>query len=177
MDVTLMRATRADRPVLDRLLQLYEYDYSEWGGVDVDENGLFPSNDTGAIWRPDYGAYFIKVDGQLAGFAFVTRRPPHVAESDDAGDSDTGEEVNVIDEFFVMRKYRRQGVGERVAHTLFDSIPGRWQVDQLAANTRAQAFWRRVIHRYTNGRYREVVLDDDRWRGPVQSFTSPPEGG
>jgi predicted acetyltransferase len=163
MDVTLVLATRADRPVLDRLLQLNEYDYSEWAGVDVDERGLFPSNDTEAIWRPDYRTYFIKVDGRLAGYAFVSRRRSKVEAAD----------VNAIDEFFVMRKYRRQGVGERVARMLFDASPGRWEVDQLAGNAPAQAFWRRVIGRYTNGDYLEVVLDDARWRGPVQLFTAP----
>jgi predicted acetyltransferase len=63
-------------------------------------------------------------------------------------------------------------VGEHVARTLFDRFPGRWEVSELRDNLAAQAFWRRVIGRYTGSAYREVTLDDSRWRGPVQSFDS-----
>jgi predicted acetyltransferase len=163
MKITLVEASRADKVVVERLLQLYEYDYSEWGGVDVDSGGLYPTNDTDAMWRPSYHVFLIGVEGNLAGFAFVTRTPSHVDDG----------EVNSIDEFFVLRKYRRQGVGEHVARTLFNRFPGRWEVNQLRENVAAQAFWRRVIGRYNGGHYREVKLDNDRWRGPVQVFTSP----
>ena len=163
MEITLVQAGPEDRPTLDRLLQLNEYDYSEWAGVDVDSSGLFPSEDTSAMWRPGYHVYFIKVDGNLAGFALLTQGAAYVGEG----------ETNKFDVFFVMRKYRRQGVGEHVACMLFDRFPGRWEIDQLRDNLPAQAFWRRVIGRYTDGDFREIVLDDDRWRGPVQLFTSP----
>jgi predicted acetyltransferase len=163
MKITLTQARRTDTAVVERILQLYEYDYSEWGGADVDAQGLYPTNDTDAMWRPGYHVFLIRVGGNLAGFAFVTRTPSH---------TDDGE-VNSIDEFFVLRRYRRQGVGERVARTLFDRFPGRWEVNQLRENVAAQAFWRRVIGRYTGGHFHEVDLENDRWRGPVQVFTSP----
>jgi predicted acetyltransferase len=37
----------------------------------------------------------------------------------------------MITEFFVMRKYRRQGIGKRVARELFECSPGRWEVADL----------------------------------------------
>ena len=43
---------------------------------------------------------------------------------------------------------------------------------EVARNTPAQAFWRKVIARYTGGRFIEVVCDDEQWRGPVQRFES-----
>jgi predicted acetyltransferase len=75
-----------------------------------------------------------------------------------------------VAEFFVMRKYRRQGVGTVVATRLFDSFRGRWEVRELKTNLAAIAFWRRVIGAYTNGNYEETLIDDERWHGPVQSF-------
>jgi predicted acetyltransferase len=162
VNVALVAATRADKPVIERLLQLYEYDYSEYGGVDVDAHGVFLTNDTEGIWRPSYYVFFITVDGNLAGFAFVTHHQSYVGDG----------EVRLIDEFFVMRKYRRRGVGEHVARALFDRFPDRGEVSALRDNLVAQAFWRRVIGRYTGSAYREVTLDDSRWRGPVQSFDS-----
>jgi predicted acetyltransferase len=165
IEVRLVAATRADAPVVERLLQLYEYDYSEYAAhaVDVDARGLFTTVDTEAIWRPGYRVFLIEAGGKVAGFAFVTRDASHL------GDDETW----AIDEFFVLRRYRRQGVGERAARDLFDGFPGRWEVSELRENVAAQAFWRRVIDRYTGGRYREVELDDERWRGPVQGFEAP----
>jgi predicted acetyltransferase len=77
-----------------------------------------------------------------------------------------------VAEFFVMRKYRRKGIGAACAAQAFDLFPRRWEVRQLAANAAATAFWRRAIHRYSDGRFEEALLDDERWRGPVQSFTA-----
>ena len=162
MDVTLVTATRADRHVFERLLQLYEYEYSENAEIDLDADGLFPTVDTKAIWQPDYHVFFIKVSGKFAGFALVTRHQSYVGEG----------ETYLIDEFFVLRRYQRRGVGEHVARSLFDRFPGRWEVSQLPQNVAAKTFWWRVIDRYTAGRFQETELDNERWRGPVQAFTS-----
>lgn len=69
-----------------------------------------------------------------------------------------------------MRKYRGRGIGEQVATRIFDLFPGKWEVRQTAKNTGAQAFWRKVMGKYTANRFAEVFLNDDRWHGPVQLF-------
>ncbi len=71
-----------------------------------------------------------------------------------------------------MRRYRRQGVGKRVAFAVFDRFPGRWEVRQIQANLPGQRFWKDVIAEYTRNRFEETVLDNEAWRGPVQSFDS-----
>lgn len=76
----------------------------------------------------------------------------------------------MITEFSVMRKVRRQGIGRQVAWGLFDSFPGRWEVAELSQNAAGLAFWRKTIGEYTRGNYAQVMLDKDRWRGPVQVF-------
>ena len=75
-----------------------------------------------------------------------------------------------VSEFFIMRKYRRRGAGGEAARRMFDLFPGRWEVSEMAANLPAQAFWRKVIGAYTNGRFEERQWDNARWRGPVQWF-------
>jgi predicted acetyltransferase len=75
-------------------------------------------------------------------------------------------------EFFVLRRYRRQGVGERAARAAFGRFPGPWEVRERAGNDAAIAFWRRVIHRHTAGRFQEVTWAGDLWQGPVQSFVA-----
>ena len=76
-------------------------------------------------------------------------------------------------EFFIMRKYRRQGIGEYVARYIFDQFTGAWQVGQIYENKSAIAFWRRVINRYSQGDFQEHDLNSEIWHGPIQTFTSP----
>ncbi len=76
-------------------------------------------------------------------------------------------------ELFVMRRYRRKGVGRAAAFAAFDRFEGAWEIRQRTENVAATAFWRRAIDRYTNGKYTEHALNDSTWIGLVQRFLSP----
>ncbi len=162
MYVEVITATSEDTPIIERLLQLYEHDNSEFFGADVDPDGIYRVADTDSLWQPGRNVFLVKVDGQLAGFAFVSRHPSYLGDGDSY----------LMDEFFIMRKYRRRGVGEHVARTLFDRFPGRWEVGEWPTNIGSHAFWRRVIGRYTQGHFHEADLDTPRICGLVQSFES-----
>lgn len=163
MDVQVTAAAPEDRPRLAALFELYVYDFSEILGLDVGEDGRFRPPSLDAYFTDARcHAFLVRVDGKLAGFALVQER------SRLTGD----ESVCDVAQFFVMRKYRRRGIGEQVAAWLFDRFRGPWEVRQEAQNHAATAFWRRAIGRYTGGRFGEVVLDNERWRGPVQRFDS-----
>jgi len=166
MHIEVITATPKDNLRVARLLQLYEHDSSEFFGADVAPDGLYRVMDTDALWQPGWHTFLVKVDDQLAGFAFVTRHQSYLGD----------DETYLMVEFFIMRKYRRQGVGEYVACTLFDRFPGRWEVSEWPTNFGAHVFWRRVIGRYTYGRFHEADLDTPRWRGLVQSFESANKG-
>jgi predicted acetyltransferase len=162
-NVQITAATPDDRPRLAALLELYTYDFSEVLGLDVGDDGRFRVPALGAYWTdPHRHPFLIRVGDKLAGFALVHQGS---RLTDDAAVWDMAE-------FFVMRKYRRRGVGEQAAHWLFDRFRGRWEVRERAENHAATAFWRRAIGRYAHGRFEELVLDDARWRGPVQRFDS-----
>ncbi len=77
-------------------------------------------------------------------------------------------------EFFIMRKYRQRGIGEYVARYIFDQFTGAWQVGQIYENQSATTFWRKVIISYTLGDFHEHEFNNENWRGPVQTFISPP---
>jgi predicted acetyltransferase len=160
--MTIVLDPVSDEPVLNRLMQFYAYDFSEFMGFDVRNDAVFFSGESKATYRPEpwRHAYFLRVDGCLAGFVILDEK------SRITGDPD----VMDVAEFFVMRKYRRKGVGIVAATRAFDLFPRRWEVRQTAKNVAATAFWRETIARYTGGRFEEVVLDDERWHGPVQSF-------
>lgn len=93
---------------------------------------------------------------------------PTWKQAQSAGEGDP--EVMDVAEFFVMRKFRRLGVGRACARRAFDRFPRCWEVREQRSNTPAIAFWRATISDYTSGRFHEEFVDDERWRGPVQSF-------
>lgn len=155
VDVQISPVVPEEHHALAALMQLYVYDFSEMLGLDVADDGRYHGP---SVEGRD--AFLARVGGKLAGFALV-------------GDESrlTGERgVHDVAELFVLRRYRRSGVGEQLARALFDRYRGRWEVRQKMENVQAIAFWRRVIDRYTGGRFDEDVLDDPRWRGPVQRF-------
>jgi predicted acetyltransferase len=162
MQLDLIEISEQERPVLERLAQLYMYDFTEHAHGDVDDDGRFSYIDFDEFFgKPVYHPFLIRVDGKLAGFALVCRSEAL---------RDAEEAVWWMEEFFVMRKYRNRGVGERVAAQLFEKLGGTWEVGQVPTNVGAQAFWRKVVGRYTAGDYEEFELSDERWHGPVQYF-------
>ncbi len=131
-----------ERPAVRRLVQLYLYDLGgdRWR---VEGDGTFaPASWHERFWsRRGKHHFVIRVDGRLAGFALVGDRA-HFA----------GDGVREIGEFFVLRRYRRRGLGAGAAEALFARFPGRWEVAELSWNVAARRFWRRVITRCAAGR-------------------------
>lgn len=163
MNVQCTLAGVDDHPRLLALLQLYAYDFSEILSLEVAEDGRFHTPSVAAnLTDPGNHAFLIRVDDKLAGFALVQ---PRSYLTGDAGVFDMAE-------LFVMRRHRRRGVGEQVASWLFDRFRGPWEVREKAENQAATAFWRRIIGRYIDGQFEELLVDDERWRGPVQRFDS-----
>jgi len=151
------------RAALDNMMQLYIYDWSELRPLELGDDGRFADYPLDAHWEDDWRhPLLLRVDGRLAGFALVSERS---RLSGAAGVFDMAE-------FFVMRRYRRQGVGLAAASAAFDRFKGPWEIRQHDENSTATAFWRRVIDRYTSGSYREVRWHDSAWIGPVQMFSS-----
>ncbi len=146
-------------------MELYQYDFSEFDGSDLGPMGLYDYPYLDHYWvEPDRSPFLVRVNSNLAGFVLVARYNYLTGLKDGW----------VLAEFFILRKYRHQGVGEYVAHYIFDQFPGNWQVAQITENTGAVAFWRKVIARYTLNNFHEHALNNDHWCGSVQAFVSPP---
>ena len=158
----LLPAESRHRTLLRRLYELYAHDFSPMTGAEIGGEGWWTEADFLAGW-PEAGPdiYLFQADGNWAGFAWVglgSYATPGLAQH------------TLMEEFFMLRKYRRHGLGEHFARQLFDRYPGEWEIGELAANVSAQAFWRRVIGRYTGDRFREAVVNNEFWTGPVQIF-------
>ena len=161
LGVTLSEIPYEDKSVLRNLMELYLHDHSEFDGADVDVHGLFGYRYIDHYWTEE-GRYpfLIRVAGHIAGFVLVRRLSDELEAA-----------KHSIAEFFVMRKYRQQGVGRQAAHRVFDLFPGDWHVGQGADNQGGQAFWRQVIGEYTGGEYTEGI--EAEWNRPCQTFRTP----
>lgn len=149
--IELLSAKHEQLETLRNLMQLYLYDFSVYRCDEPDEkigeDGYYHLDYDLARYfnNPGFRAYLAQVDRKLAGFVLVSSRVHY---------HDTGWN---IDEFFVLRCYRRQGVGRFLAHKTFDTYRGYWEITQIPNNLPAQAFWRRVIDDYSGGRYQEII--------------------
>jgi predicted acetyltransferase len=145
MTLALLEANKSDRTVLGRLIELYRYDFSEFDGSDVGPHGDYGYRYLDHYWtEPGRYPFLFQVDGKWAGFALVREIPPYD-----------------MAEFFVMRKFRRVGIGQQAAAELFAKFPGPWQVRQLLSNPAATAFWRRAIrYAYSESATEEEVIQE-----------------
>ena len=159
LELNIVKVPIEEKPILNNLMQLYLYDFSEFMDCDVEDNGLFgeyPYLDDYWISVEHRFPYFIKRDGKNVGFILVR----YIDSSDTPHFS--------MAEFFIMKKYRKGGIGRQTAYYLFDSFPGKWEVAEIKENTPAQKFWRKIISEYTNDHYKEIQKRG--WDGPIQTF-------
>jgi predicted acetyltransferase len=158
MPVTIHRAKLTDLPIVKNLVPYYIYDMSEYLRWPVNSEGRHDGCDgIEKYWSDaDKHAFILRSGGEPAGFVLLL-------EGNHGPDIDYS-----FTDFFVLRKFRHRGVGERIARRFFDRYPGGWQVDHLKHNRAAAIFWRKVIGRYTRGKF---MIKSARCReGPVTVF-------
>lgn len=144
MDVRLEPILIEQKSVFVQMMELYSYDFSEFSDDDINDYGYFGYPRIDDYWN-EAGRYpfFIRVDGKLAGLVLIRSCCEYTFLPD----------PHSIAEFFVMKKYRRRGVGRTAAEMVFDRFPGCWEVSQWGNNLPARRFWKQVIHAYTGGEY------------------------
>lgn len=138
--IELVPAAADHEPVLANLLELYAHDFSEFHEIELGVDGRFGYKDLPLYWRDSSRhPFLVTVDAKLAGLVFVKKG------SEFSGD----ETVWDMAEFFVVRRYRRRGIGTYVAHQLWRQVPGRWEVRVLESNHSARLFWAHAISAFT----------------------------
>lgn len=162
MSISVLEAGLSDAETLRNLGELYTYDFSEILLLDLNGAVRFEHDFWDGCWGGDRTPYLIRVAGCLAGFAIVAR-----------GSRISGDPaVHDVAEFFVVRRYRRQGIGTSAAAELFRTRTGTWEVRERAENAAARAFWRKAIGAYSGECFEEMSIADERWQGWVQRFVS-----
>ena len=165
-EIEVTPAPLGARTAIANLFQLYVHDFSEqWAGSERGELnadgrfGEYPPLDS--YWQDaDHVPLLIRVDGILAGFALLDRH------SYSGGSLDRN-----MAEFFVVRKHRRNGVGRRAVHAIFDRYPGQWEAAVARRNLAALAFWRAAVSSHARVETSEEIDSQTaEWNGPILRF-------
>jgi predicted acetyltransferase len=139
-DIEVIPAAAEQEQTLANLLELYAYDFSEFHPLEIGADGRFGYKPLPLYWI-EAGRYpfLVTVNDKLAGLVLVK------------GGSEFSQNPFVWDmaEFFILRGYRRRGIGTRVAHQVWRQFPGAWEVRTMQLNASAQDFWAVAISRFT----------------------------
>lgn len=153
MNITLHLMSVEEKPLLVRLMELYNYEFTAYSNDDISEYGYYGYAHIDDYWNEDGRyPYLIRVDGKIAGFALICPHCDYRREAD----------ARCFGEFFVMLKYRRMGIGRQVAKQLFERHRGKWEVCYWKNNLPASMFWKMVIDEYTGGNYRVCGTESSR---------------
>ena len=159
MNIEVLAASVADKPVVQQMMELYLYDLSEFLNIDLNEHGYFGYSHLDHYWvESNRYPFLIRVNDKLAGFALVHQNT-YFSDS-----------KYMLSEFFILRKYRKQGVGRKVAFHIFDLYCGVWEIYQPHTNHIAKKFWEKIIEAYTAGKYTKTVMEDEGWAGIMRRF-------
>jgi len=162
--VVLDPATPADAGLLSNLLELYVHDLSAAFEVELGADGRFGYPKLERYWA-EPGRRFpflIRSGARVVGFALVTRGSPATDDPD----------VFDVAEFFVIRRYRRSGVGRHAAALLWQRLAGKWIVRVSEGNPGALPFWAGVIAQFTRGAATESTRPGTPHAWRVFSFDS-----
>lgn len=161
MKIELIKVTESDKSVLRNLIELYSYDFSEFDNEDVNSHGLYDYKYFDYYWTDETRSpFFIKVDDNLAGFVLLNEYCYVVKEPGSKS----------IAEFFIMRKYRRRGIGKTAAIKVFETHPGKWEIIQHGDNKPSIIFWENVVRNYTNGNFTKEKAKTELWEGQALIF-------
>jgi predicted acetyltransferase len=157
----ILPAMKEEMPVVANLFQLYAYDFSEFHAVEIAADGRFGFPDLPRYWsEPGRNPFLLRVDGKLAGFALIRRIPGPGTDA-----------VWDVTEFFVLRAYRRHGIGKESAHSIW-RFPGPWQVRVMQSNHTASNFWQRAIAEFAGEAMSSTRTEKAGETWDVFSFTS-----
>lgn len=164
IQVTLCREEEAH--IICNMYPYYLYDLSEiWerlpnsqGVFDEEEYAtLHQQSDVFLIWWRHPGVLYpwiIRVNGVPAGFALIATAPYLPAGSS---------AQYYLNEFFVMRPFRGQGVAQQAASHIFEQYKGDWELQTNASsrNRHTQSFWNHILSQYTENQYSQQEITDE----------------
>jgi len=163
VNVEVIAASIEQEPIVAHLLELYAHDFSEFMDLKLGSDGRFGYEPLPLYWTESHRhPFLISVNGHLAGFVFV-RKGSQISSDENVWD---------MAEFFIVRGYRRLGIGTAVAHNIWRKFPGKWEVRVIDRNRKAKEFWGDAIGRFTGETISSTPFEKDGEGWHVFSFES-----
>ena len=150
LPIELLPTTPDQAELIRNLYQFYAYESSDWEQEDVEVDGRFYIHEEHLqrYWQsPGWSANLVLVDGYIAGFVLVERSEL------------PGIEAHELADLFILKRYRRQGIGRAVAQQLLGT-PGDWLLRCYALDPDAVAFCKAVVADLPRPA-QQLMLDDD----------------
>jgi predicted acetyltransferase len=146
MDIKIVPVEKKEKEILRNLLEKYNYEFSQYDGLDVNDLGLYGYDYLDNYWtEKNRFPFFIKVNNKLAGFVMVNDYLEVKLDTN-----------YTMYEFFILYKYRKMGIGKYVVKYILDKYKGKWQLKYHPKNEISKIFWNKTIDEYTNGKY-EII--------------------
>ncbi len=145
MKLRISKAKTRQMTIIRNMMSLYLHDLSPFFSIELDDSGCYEYPYLDRYWT-EMGRfpYLILVNERICGFVLVRKKPKAGIDYE-------------IEEFFVLKRYRKKGIGESVARKLFRKYSGRWEVQCLRKNTPAISFWKSVIYKMVKENYSETI--------------------
>ena len=134
--VELIQTGPEEAELIRNLYQYYAYESSDWEQEDVEGDGRFYIHDEhlARYWQdPQWSANLLLVDGYIAGFLLIE------------GSEIPGLDALELADLFILKRYRRKGIGRAIATQVLFSGEGTWLVRFYDQDEVSQAFWRTVL--------------------------------
>ena len=136
--IRLQSVLPQDRDLLWNINQKYLYEMTNFYDDPMDENGNYHYGHFEDYFTdPKRTAYFIYVDGQLAGFAMLNPYS-NLSQSPD----------HTMAEFTVFPAYRRRHIALDAARMILNEHPGTWEIKYNEKNLAAKKLWNEVARPY-----------------------------
>jgi predicted acetyltransferase len=151
MQIELVPTTAEQLPLIANLYQYYAYESSDWEEEEVETDGRFYIHrpHLQRYWsEPQWSAQLILADGFIAGFLLIERSEL------------PGLDALEFADLFILKKYRRLGIGRALAERTLCQGERDWLVRFYPQDTQAAAFWQRVLGELPRA-VRAVELDDE----------------
>ena len=147
MDIIIELVKKEEKEILRNLIEKYRYEFSQYDNLDTNNFGLYGYDYFDNYWTENNRfPFFIRVNNKLAGFIMINDYPEVKIETN-----------YTLSEFFIMYKYRRQGIGKYVVDYVLNKFKGKWQLKYHPKNETSKIFWTKTISEYTNGKFELIT--------------------
>lgn len=133
-EIKLEKVTYSRKDLLKNLMSLYLHELSLYSkDLDISNDGFFEYDGLDLFWeKEELIPLVIYSADNIVGFILLTS-PPYAPKDIDI----------CIHEFFILNKYRKQGIGTNAINKVMKKYKGKYYITQLENNKPAVQFWQK----------------------------------